>query len=297
MGYIFISLALAAGLTKTYFSKKISIYTNCLSSAVAVNTIRMFLCIIIGFTLICFSGETYTILPPTRQLIFTSLLSGIATASFVVSWLLAVRSGVYMMVEVFLMLGVLIPMLTGQFLFKEKIRPIQWIGFIILLLAAFIMCSYNKSQRGKLSLLSLLILLLCGISGGLSDLSQKLFMSYASDFPASVFNFYTYIFATVVLIPFWLFTRKKEKLESENKFPFKLFGFIILVAICLFGNSYFKTLSADKLDASKLYPLNQGAALILSSIMATVAFKEKLTFTGIIGIFLSFIGLICINFL
>jgi len=297
MGYFFLALALFAGLTKGYFGKQISNYTSNISTAAAVNTIRMFFCILIGYLLIFFSGDAYLIFCPTPHLILTSLLSGVATASFVVSWLLAVRIGAYMMVEVFLMLGVLIPLLAGKFFFKETIEPIQWFGFIILIIAAWIMCNYSKGQKGKLTILTVLILAVSGISSGLADLSQKLFMCSSNNLPASIFNFYTYIFATLVLIPFWLITRKKEKPESENKFPLRLFGFILLLAICLFANSYFKTLSADKLDASQLYPLNQGLALILSTLMATFAFKEKTTRLSIFGIFLAFISLLCINFL
>ena len=69
------------------------------------------------------------------------------------------------------------------------------------------------------------------------------------------------------------------------------------MAVCLFANSYFKTLAAGLLNISELYPLNQGAALILASVMSAVAFREKLTPKGILGILLSFVGLLFINLL
>lgn len=69
------------------------------------------------------------------------------------------------------------------------------------------------------------------------------------------------------------------------------------MSVALIANSYFKTKAAAYLDSAQLYPLNQGAALILSTLMASVFFKEKLTVKCVIGIFIAFIGLFIINVL
>lgn len=296
MGYLFLALALAAGLTKGYCGKKTSGYTSRVTDAMAVNTVRMVLCIVIGFLLLVLNGQV-ALLRPTASLIAIAALSGITTAAFVVSWLMAVRKGAYMMVEVFLMLGVLIPLLGGLFFLREPVRPVQWIGFLILLGATWVMCSYSSDQNGKVTFSTVLLLVFCGASSGLADLSQKLFVRTASGLPVSVFHFYTYVFAAMVLLPILLLMRKKEAPGVTKAFPRKLFGYILLMAVCLFANSFFKTLAAGQLNAAELYPLNQGAALVLSSIMSAVVFKEKLTGKAILGILLSFVGLIFINLL
>lgn len=133
----------------------------------------------------------------------------------------------------------------------------------------------------------------------MSDFSQKLFVKTAGDVPISVFNFYTYIFSALVLTIFYLVFRKIEKGVESNgtEIVVKTFGYIVVMAICLFVNSFFKTKAAVYLDSVQLYPLNQGAALILSSIMSATLFKEKLTAKCIIGLLLSFIGLLVINVL
>ena len=51
------------------------------------------------------------------------------------------------------------------------------------------------------------------------------------------------------------------------------------------------------LPAAQLYPLNQGGSLILSSVMAAVFFKEKLTMPCVLGILTAFAGLLFINVL
>ena len=69
------------------------------------------------------------------------------------------------------------------------------------------------------------------------------------------------------------------------------------MAVCLFLNSLFKTYAALYLDAAILYPLNMGAALMLSSLMAAVFFGEKLKWKSILAIALAFTALITINML
>ena len=48
-----------------------------------------------------------------------------------------------MMLDVFLMLGVLVPILAESLLFGESVALTQWLGIGILLIAVVLMCSYN----------------------------------------------------------------------------------------------------------------------------------------------------------
>lgn len=297
MGYLFLTIALLAGATKGFCGKKISGYTNGYRDAMLANTIRMCLCIIIGLLLIIFDGSIKYIIPDTGILLI-SVLSGVTTSLFVVSWLIAVKKGAYMMIDVFLMLGVLVPLILGKIFFSEAVKLNQWIGIGILLVAVSIMCSYNNSIKEKMSLSSFLLLVVCGIANGFTDFSQKMFVKQAGEIPVSVFNFYTYVFSALTLLVFYFLLKNKDKDSSTKSMGLKkVFGYILIMSVCLFANSYFKTVAAEFLDSVQLYPLNQGAALIISSVMSATLFGEKLTVKGIIGIIISFVGLLVINVL
>ena len=54
-------------------------------------------------------------------MILISALSGISTAIFVVSWLISVKKSAYMMLDIFLTLGTLVPMISGYFAFGGDI--------------------------------------------------------------------------------------------------------------------------------------------------------------------------------
>lgn len=71
--------------------------------------------------------------------------------------------------------------------------------------------------------------------------------------------------------------------------------YIAIMATFLFCNSYFKTLAATRLSAIQIYPLAQGSALILTLLMSSLFFKEKIKPLCIIGLIIMFTGLIFIN--
>ena len=299
MGYLFLGFSLLAGITKGYCGKKLGNTTEKTFDAVILNLVRMIFCIIIGLSLIILQGNFTFLLPNTNSLLIMAA-SGISTSLFVISWLLSVKVGAYMMVEVFVMISVLIPIITSSLLFSETISLNEWIGIALLVIAAYIMCSYNNSQSRKMSAKAFIVLLLCCFSNGLTDLMQKLFVKTAPETPISIFNFYTYVFSTLFLIPL-LFVFSKEKMNSKSNNVkstlLKSIGYIAVMSACLFIYSYFKTAAAGYLDATQLYPLSQGSALILSTVMATLIFKEKLTVKCVLGIATAFAGIIFINIL
>lgn len=297
MGYIFLSIALAAGTVKAYCGKKSSNYTADIKDALLANAIRMFLCVCIGFALLLIQGQFKFIRLNLSMLAITAF-SGISTAVFVVTWLLSVKNGAYMMVEVFLMLGVLIPMMAGRILFNEPVHVNGWIGIGILIVAALVMFSYNNSQKERLSPIALLLLIVCGTASGLVSLSQKLFIHTMPELPITVFNFYTYVFSFLLLVPAFLLCSKNDRQKQpikNNPLFSKIFGYVLAMSVCLFANSYFLTKAAAHLDSARLYPLNQGCALMLSTLMSSLLFKEKITVKCTVGLALAFVGIFFIN--
>lgn len=295
MGYLLLAVALLAGITKGYCGKRTSSYMNGFRDSIFSNTIRMAFCVGIGLLLIFFSGDMAQ-LRPTAGLLCLGALSGVFTAVFVVTWLVAVKKSAYMMLDVFLMLGVLVPLIGSRLLFGEPIRLTQWLGLAVLVVATLLMCSYNNSIKEKITPIGLVLLVLSGAANGIVDLLQKVFVKTLPDCPASVFNFYTYIFAGLSLLLCYGLTAKTDAPAVPRELK-TVMGYVLVMAVCLFANSYFKTLAAQRLPSILLYPLNQGASLILSTAMAAVLFREKVTVKAVLGIVTAFAGLLIINVL
>ncbi len=303
MGYLFLSIAIICSIIKGYCGKKSGTGASHTSEAVLINLFRMSFCVIIG-VIIAISSAGISGLKVSSDVILISVISGVSSAVFVVTWLMSIRLRAYMLVNVFLLLGVIVPMVLCKVFYGEPITLIQWIGVALLISAGLCMCSYDRSLKGKMSPYAYLTLILCALSSGVTDFSQKMFRYSDAYSPSgsAVFNFYTYIFATVTLvICFLVFRFIDKKKEPDIPSPMKtvapVLGYVAVMAAALFFNSFLKTLAAGYLDASIIYPLNQGGSLILSSLMARFVFKEKLNSQGVIGIVLCGVSLIIINVL
>lgn len=313
LGYTFLAIALFCGVTKGYCGKKSSGTITYASDALLVNTLRMTLCILIGFIIIACCGKLPQLaVDPT--VLGIAALSGIATSGFVVSWLLSVRTGAYMMVDVCLMIGIIIPMVLCSILYEgENISVWQWIGIVLLVIAGYIMCTYNSKLKGKMKLSALLLLVLCAVSNGLTDFSQKMFSKtlpqnmepFDSFIALAVFSFYTYIFSALTLAACFPIFRAidKKAARTEGAAPIQkpvsiikpIAIYVVIMAICLFLNSFFKTAAAVHLSATQIYPISQGGSLMLAMLMAHFFFKEKINLRAIIGIALCLGALLIIN--
>lgn len=293
MGYLFLGISLLAGAVKGYCGKRSSGYVTQTRDAIALNLLRMLLCVLIGFVILAAKGNLAGLHLSGTAVAITAL-SGVCSSLFVVFWLLTVKCGAYMQLEVFLMAGMLIPMVGSAALYDEGIAPHQWIGFIMLLAAAAVMCSYNRRINGRTTGKGLLLLVVTAAFNGLTDFSQKIFVANVPDGSAAVFSFYTYVFAAAVLALVFGITGVKKS-EKSGAMPKKAYGYVVVMAVCLFAYSLFKTTAAAYLPAAQMYPLSQGASLILSSVMAAVLFKERMTRESFIGVTLAFAALLVMN--
>ena len=301
MGYLFIVLALLCGVAKGYCGKKTSGVITAFSGAMLFNAVRMLICIPIGLLFVWFYTGTLSVLRPDGLTLLISAVSGIATSVFVVSWIAAVRTGAYMMVDVFLTLGVAVPVVLCRLFFEEAVRWNQILGILLLAAASYIMCTYNKSI-GKAALTpgALLLLTICGAANGLTSFAQKWFR-YESTADVTVFNFYTYVFSAAVLLLCWAAVHGKSPAQSDGggrKTILRKLGFyVVIMSLCIFLHSFFSTMAAGHLSSAQLYPLMQGGALVLSMLMSAVCFGEKITLRCIAGICVTFAALLCINLL
>ena len=144
LGYLFLAGAVLSSAARGFCAKKTSGYTPSAAAAVFTNIIRLLLSSVAALLFVLVTTDI-SALVPTPKMLLISLLAGVSTAALLVSWLLAARKSAYMMLDIFLTMGVLIPLVGSSICFGEQVSLTQWIGFGILLVAVIIMCSYNNT--------------------------------------------------------------------------------------------------------------------------------------------------------
>lgn len=305
ISYVFLFIAVLTGVAKGFCGKKTSEYIYGITDGLILQSIRLVLCVIIGFCLYSFSSIPSQL---DNTILLISLINGIANATFLISWLFAIKNGAYLFVDICLTAGgILIPCICGKLFFDGKITILQYIGIAIMLFAVIVMNSYNFTiTQKKISLKSILLLLCVAISNGVMGLCEKWFTSYIKTekitCDLSVFSLYTYIFACIVLLITLLLVCKKENTSIYafvKDFPLKkLWIYLILIALFLFFNTYLTTLTNTYINNTVLiYPLKFGSNLILSAIMAATIFKEKINIQSVLGMILITTSIIFINVL
>ena len=260
-----------------------------------INATRMLFCVAIGFVLVIINWD-FSDLPLNASSLGVYLLSAVGMTTFCVCWMYAYKQDAYIFLNIFTMLGSMVTCLLSFIVYREPIACQQWLGMAILLSAVIIMSKYNTKIKGKLSWLGICILIAGCLGCAVTDFSQKIYMTSIGD-SVAVFNFYTYAFGFVILLIMQACIMGRQKgfeitedvIEKKNVFAY------FAMSLFLFLNTSLKTLAAGILPSAQIYPVLQGANLILSGLMAHFLFKEKLNTRSIVAMTLAFIGLIIMN--
>ena len=295
MGYIFLSIALLTNNIKGYCGKKMSRYSAKLNDTLLICFFRMLMCIATSAVILAVTGGFFGF-EITPQLVAYAAFSGVSTAILVAAWLFAANSSGYMMLEVFQMLGVGVTILMSFLIFKEEITVRDVIGFLVLVFAAYLM---HAGTKIKPTLKTLAVVILCGLANGMTDFSQKAFIYSGLDTTTAQFQLCSYVFAaTTLVILYTVMTVGKKKQNGDGgavEILKKTWYFVLIMAVCLYANAFFKTEAANYLSAAKLYTLSQGGTMAIGTLMSAFLFKEKLTLKAYASIAITFIGLLIIN--
>jgi drug/metabolite transporter (DMT)-like permease len=180
--------------------------------------------------------------------------------------------------------------------YREEITIRDIIGFCVLVFAAYLM---HAGTKVKPTFKTLAVVILCGLANGMTDFSQKAFIYSGLDTTTAQFQLCSYIFAAATLIVLYTAMTAGKKPEDNDGGAVailkKTWYFVLIMAVCLYGNSFFKTEAANYLSAAKLYTLSQGGTMAIGTLMSAFIFKEKLTLKSYASIAITFIGLLIIN--
>jgi drug/metabolite transporter (DMT)-like permease len=218
------------------------------------------------------------------------------------AWILATASAPIYFIEVFCMIGgVLMPMLLSPFLLGESIGPVQWVGAVLLVFAAFFL---SKRGGGRITLKTVLLATMAGLGNMGSTLTMKLFNIHSIGTVAD-FQLYTYVVCSVTLALVLLFFAiyehyaiKKGSMKPDQKaspIRGKVLIFIGIAIVMMYAAQYLSTLSAKGVPAAVFYPLSYVITMPLVYLVDVLIYKERVTARGIIGIVIVTVSGILIN--
>ncbi|MBR5307849.1 MAG: EamA family transporter [Clostridia bacterium] len=184
--------------------------------------------------------------------------------------------------------SMIIPTLSGVVMGLEEFRPLKLVAMAVLIF--FIYLSAKKDEGTSIGKGWLLLCMLAFLFQGIIGVIQKIHQS--SEHKAELFPFLfvsftvSFLFATVMG-----YTKK-----TETKFGAKHFILSAISGICIFTMNVLNLKLSGLLPSQLFFPAVNGTAIIFTSLVAVLLFKEKLSkrqFIGIAGGLLSLVA-ICV---
>lgn len=231
--------------------------------------------------------------------VFYAIFSGMGLAVACCCSLYALTAGTMVLDSLFATAGLLVPSIAGIFLFDEFLSVWQWIFVTVFMVGAYFLVGGSRAVYGKFSGRTLLALIFSLLSNGLTMLMQTTFSRNVAGGSVSLFSVLSFLSGAVllgfVLLPVSSFGRGTA--SETSTFPKKALLFACFLGVIVFVINQLATISAGMISPVILFAFINGGATIISALVGLFVFKEKLTFSGMVGLCLGLISLVMIKFL
>lgn len=307
MGYLYLAISKFCGAAKMAAMKNCGNADDSTGTSVKVNAVRSGIILVVSVIVFAVSRAA------TADGVWIAALSGVSNALNMLSWLVCATAVSLCIVETFVMIGsVVFPLALSPLLYAgETVSAAPWAGAGVILAAVVLFCVGQDVKFGKKGIVWIAV---CTLSSAGCNVTAKLYAVRAGSEYVAFFNLVTFVivfafFAVVAAITV-LKNRKKTdsaadsepvedsgRAEEKDPQPREFFGLpkrtyfrIAIAAVGMYATNYFMTLAAGALPSGVLYPLSYGAGFVLTAIMDTVFFKQKLTIPRAVATVLAVVG-------
>lgn len=285
------SACLAVGVGKKEVSKN---YSDTQGGFFCFNALYGLVCAFTLWTLAGFSVQASC---------FTLLLGavfGVVTLCSTLFNLRALTLGSWAYTTVIGSVSTLIPTLSGAIFWDERIGGFQIVG--IVLMAVSIALSVKRDENDKKGGWQwLLFAVLSGVCTGLIGVLQKVHQTSAHK--GEVIAFLLVAFAilccsSLLATLFWKWQNKGEKVfslvENGRNWKLKFSVLAVLAGVCVALNNVINLHLSGVVDSAVFFPIVNGGNLLLTILLATVLYKEKMTKIQYVGLLCGILAVICL---
>lgn len=293
MATLYISVILLCRVVQAIFNKRSSNDITGFPLLVKYTTFTKAVSAVLALFVLVISGNALHIDALT---FIISTLSGITLFFASFCSIYGMKSGTVSAVSMFGTAGLLIPLMAGIILFNQKINLIQWFGVAMFFVSAFLLLKSSKDTYSNFSIKTVFLLIGSLVSNGGTMLMQQMFTRYVPGGDVTVFSFVSFAVVAVLGLPIILIVNSKEKaVAKEIKMTKGMFFYGTALAVCLFIINQFATLCTAFVTPVILFTLINGGGTIISTFVAAILYKEKLTKKTVAGVLMGIISLVIIK--
>lgn len=295
MAGLYISIILLCRVAQAIYSKRSSNEIKNIPMLVGYTSFQNAVSAFLGLILILLTGAG---LLADNLTVLIACFSGITLFFATFCNICAMKSGTVSLSSMFGTAGLLVPLIAGVFLFDSSIALMQWVGVALFFVAAWLLIGSSKKIYSNFSLKTMIFLVGAMLSNGGTMLAQQMFTAYVPDGDVSVFSFMSFgIIALLGGIMYLIMFKKNTSSESAEqiKFPKSLVWCGIILAVAVFIINQLATLATAFVPPVILFTFINGGGTIISTVVAAVMYKEKLSKRSVIGVLLGILSLVIIK--
>lgn len=239
----------------------------------------------------------------------TMVLCSIGMAAFITLGLFtemqALKGASLILVQMFAAGSIVLSALFGHFFLDgQEMNVYQWLGLVVFLISIYFMVSQDKSkaedeqeQPKKISLKTLIMLILMFIAEGGMMIVQTIFGTLVEDGNTALFSFVMFAINALILYICYLvkalFIHKPVR-QVEKKLKFLPKTLLICGAFLAFALAVINILATEltaMVPAALLFSISNAIAIIVTMLVGGIVYKEKVGAKNIIGIVLCAVSL------
>ena len=209
--------------------------------------------------------------------------------------------------------ALIIPCVVGIFFFNESMTIWQWLGIGLFVIAMCFMVSRTKhseiKKEKKLSLKTIMLLLLTLFSGGGTMVAQKAFAVVVENGNVATYSFLMFALNAIILYVGYGISslaknnNKLQMLETEPQekecgaLSKTLLVYGLVLAFAVFVINMLVTELGKYIGSAILFSVSYAIGIGITILVGAIFYKEQITKKNIVGILLCLSAILMINFL
>ena len=272
------SAALLVGIARKYNAQRSG---GALAPLVTFNTVNAVVCSVV---LLLWGGfgatSTYTVL--------LGIVFGLTTAAQMIAYLKALEIGPMSYTTIIVSCSTLMSALSGAIFWQEKLAWAHIVG-LVLMLVSFALSIEKKEGEKKSSALWLTLSLIAFLGTGMIGIMQKIHQSSEHKAELNSFLIVAFLTAFVCNAALLCYTKHRDgtltfRFEKPDRAKLILLGVMVVAGTCAAVNNKLNLFLSGVVPSAVFFPIVNGGNLVLTTIVAVLVFREKLTKTQWIGV-------------
>lgn len=204
----------------------------------------------------------------------------------------AMRVGSMSLTAIFVMYGMIIPALAGPIFWHEPFGLLQAAGILMMLVSLWLLNGKMDKDRIGITRLWISLALLCFVLSGLAGVMEKIHQSTDGREEKAAFVLVACLFMLLFSLVLTAISRKRGGGVSRFR-PIAVLGG--LAGLVVGAYSIVNLTLAGGLDSVVYYPVANGGAMLLTVVVSSLIFGERLDMRKSLGVLIGLCGIILLS--